>query len=156
MTKVIWVGGKSRGPAGRRLPVSGKGRPRSACVRNTHITLHHHSDLMWCRRQWWCRTRSGIIAAAAAAPIVALLDFPLLYTYIISLCPQLSGHFNHMMSVSHQNWCSFPDAENLISHLCDAILCGYAIDIHGFSSIFCNRSIITRPTTSTVMLVVGW
>ena len=67
------------------------------------------------------QTRSGIIAAAAAALIVARFDFPL-YLYIFSVlmplylcpctytpvlmphlcifsyCPQLSGHFNHMMS----------------------------------------------------------
>ena len=30
-------------------------------------------------------------------------------TYIVSLCPQLSGHFNHIMSVSHPNWRPFPD-----------------------------------------------
>ena len=90
---------------------------------------------------------SGIIAAAAAAPIGTFRFITL--TYIVSLCPQLFGHFIHMMSVSRRNWCPFPAAENLICHLCDAILYGYAIDIWSFSPIFCNRSIITRPTTST-------
>ena len=98
------------------------------------LRYHRIPDLIWHHRCSSCGTYRGTFR------------FPTL-TYIVSLCPQLSGHW--LMPASRWNWCPFPDAENLICHLCNAILCGYAIDIQSFSSIFCNRNIITRPTTPT-------